>query len=151
MFGFSCICSALRLPTKPHMSKSVPEARREKLGVEMWPRSNRRKSNVHKFQLIFSGNCRRSTSNCPIAREVGIALPQHPLVNLYLAHRVLPRGWTTTTAISQKKPLRGSISQQREYFFRPLGSEILHARLLYEFSFRGPQHRIPTHLKQRVL
>lgn len=35
MFSFSCIWSCLRLPTKPHTSKSIPEARCEKLGVEI--------------------------------------------------------------------------------------------------------------------
>lgn len=80
------------------------------------PRSNRRKSNVHKFQLIFCGNCWRSTSVCPDAREIDITLPQHLLVNSFLAHRVLPRGWTTPRAISQKKLLRGPISQLKCMF-----------------------------------
>lgn len=35
MFGFSYIGLCLRLPTKPHRSKSIPEARCEKLSVEM--------------------------------------------------------------------------------------------------------------------
>lgn len=35
MFGFSYIGLCLRLLTKPHRSKSIPEARCEKFGVEM--------------------------------------------------------------------------------------------------------------------